>query len=69
MSWFHGSQEPNRFAAPPNGDQESSGAQAAAELVVKESVLDIDMYIGQSHSPDLARKLRVEFAGAHHESW
>jgi len=33
MSWFHGSQEPNRFAAPPNGDQESSGAQAAPELV------------------------------------
>jgi hypothetical protein len=36
---------------------------------VTESVLDIDMYIGQSHSPDMARKLRVEFAGAHHESW
>jgi hypothetical protein len=36
---------------------------------VKGSVLDINMYIGQSHSPDMARKLRVEFAGAHHESW
>ena len=36
---------------------------------VKGSVLDIDMYIGQSHSPDMACKLRVEFAGAHYESW
>ena len=36
---------------------------------IKGSVLDIDRYIGQSHSPDMARKLRVEFAGAHHESW
>ena len=34
---------------------------------VTESVLDIDMYIGQSHSPDMARKLRVENAGAQHE--
>ena len=36
---------------------------------IKGSFLDIDMYIGQSHSHDMARKLRGEFAGAHHESW
>ncbi len=45
----------------------STGGQRHAWLV-KGSVLDIDRYIGQSHSPDMARKLRVEFAGAHHES-
>ena len=36
---------------------------------LKGSVLDVDRYIGQSHSPDMACKLRVEFAGAHHELW
>ena len=36
---------------------------------VKGAVLDIDRYIAQSHSPGLTRKLRGEFAGAHHESW
>jgi hypothetical protein len=37
--------------------------------LMKGSVLDIDRLSAQSHSPDMARKLRVEFAGAHHESW
>jgi hypothetical protein len=34
---------------------------------VKGSVLDIDRLSAQSHSTYMARKLRVEFAGAHHE--
>ena len=36
---------------------------------VKGSVLDNDNYISQSQSPEVAGKLRVENAAAHHESW
>jgi hypothetical protein len=38
-------------------------------LIVKGSVLDNDNYISQSQSPEVAGKLRVENAAAHHESW
>jgi hypothetical protein len=45
------------------------GLVRTVDTTLKGSVLDIDKLSAQSHSPDMARKLRVEFAGAHHESW
>ena len=56
------------IATPGESPFFAAEGQGVRKRVIKGSVLDIDRYIGQSHSPDMARKLRVEFAGAHHES-